>query len=62
MIGLLIEAVARTAGFATRITLQPADFFAALAPWEPTHIVLDLTLPDCTADGGPAAAGGSGAL
>jgi DNA-binding response OmpR family regulator len=50
LIGMLIEAVARTAGFDSRVTLQPAEFFAALKEWPPSHIVLDLTLPNCTGE------------
>lgn len=50
MIGLLIEAAARTSGFTTRATTQPDDFFATLAAWVPSHVVLDLTLPGTTGE------------
>lgn len=50
MIGLLIEAAARACGFTTRATTQPAEFFATLAAWAPSHVVLDLTLPDVTGE------------
>lgn len=45
MIGLLIEAAARPCGFTTRVVTQPDEFFGALQAWEPSHIVLDMTLP-----------------
>ncbi|MBC7939082.1 MAG: response regulator, partial [Chitinophagaceae bacterium] len=45
MVGMLIETVARLDGVATRLTAMPDDFFAALDSWQPTHIVLDLTMP-----------------
>jgi CheY-like chemotaxis protein len=45
LVGLLIESVARLAGAQTCLTHSHDSFFAALADWAPSHIVLDLTLP-----------------
>ena len=50
MVGVLIESVARIDGALTRLTAHPADFLQALEGWCPTHIVLDLTLPDMSGE------------
>lgn len=50
MVGVLIESVARIDGACTRLTEQPAAFIAALANWTPTHLVIDLTLPDISGE------------
>lgn len=50
MIGLLVGTVARAAGFETRLTEHPVDFFAALETWLPSHIVLDLTMPEMSGE------------
>ena len=50
MVGLLVGTVARTVGFETRLSERPADFFALLQSWQPSHIVLDLTLPEMSGE------------
>lgn len=45
LVGLLVESVARLAGVATCLTREADEFYAALDRWQPTHIVLDLTMP-----------------
>lgn len=50
LVGMLVESVARLAGAATCVTREPAEFYATLADWQPTHIVLDLTMPDTTGE------------
>jgi CheY-like chemotaxis protein len=45
MVGMLIESVARLDGAQTRLTTEPASFLQTLHDWQPTHVVLDLTLP-----------------
>lgn len=50
MIAMLVGTVARKAGFETRLTEHPADFFALLQTWSPSHVVLDLTMPEMSGD------------
>jgi CheY-like chemotaxis protein len=45
LIGMLVEAVARLEGWPARVTEAHGAFFEALVAWQPTHIVLDLTMP-----------------
>ena len=45
MVGILLETVARLDGMATQLTASSDDFFAALDTWQPTHLVIDLTMP-----------------
>lgn len=44
-----ICAIARRSGFQTCSTTEPEQFFQAIANWKPTHLVLDLVMPN--ADG-----------
>ncbi len=46
LIGKTIGAIARSVQFDIQITLNAADFFAQLDQWQPTHIALDLVMPD----------------
>ncbi len=45
-IGRVIQMIAEPDGFATRVVSEPDAFFAAVAQWAPTHIALDLVMPD----------------
>ena len=45
LVGMLVESVARLAGMATCLTREADEFYEALDRWQPTHIVLDLTMP-----------------
>jgi CheY-like chemotaxis protein len=47
---MLIESVARIDGALARLTAQPSEFLQALQAWAPTHIVLDLTLPEMSGE------------
>src|SRR5690606_5806977 len=41
-----ICAIAEGAGFTTRATTNAGDFFQQLGDWQPSHIILDLQMPD----------------
>jgi EAL domain-containing protein (putative c-di-GMP-specific phosphodiesterase class I)/FixJ family two-component response regulator len=45
-VGKLIQHVAVAGGHEARIVTQPEPFFAALDQWKPTHITLDLVMPE----------------
>jgi EAL domain-containing protein (putative c-di-GMP-specific phosphodiesterase class I) len=45
-VGRVIDRVATADGHHARVETQPEPFFAALADWQPTHIVLDLVMPE----------------
>lgn len=45
-VGLTIGLLARREGFEYRTTVLAADFFAEFERWEPTHIALDLVMPE----------------
>lgn len=45
MIGMLIRHIATAAGHASQHTDQPAEFFRILADWAPTHVAVDLQMP-----------------
>lgn len=49
MVGQILQMASRRAGFEARWYAQPEPFFAAVAEWEPTHLVIDLVMPDITA-------------
>lgn len=46
MIGDTIERIARTAGFESKVTQHAEAFFRALDSWQPSHIALDLIMPE----------------
>lgn len=46
MIGQTIRSIAEPAGFATRVTTTADRFFVEFESWTPTHIALDLIMPD----------------
>lgn len=45
LIGQTISAIAALAGLDTRYTSRPEEFFQAIEEWRPTHIALDLIMP-----------------
>jgi len=45
-VGATIRAIAETAGMECRVTTDPAEFFQLESEWQPTHIALDLIMPD----------------
>lgn len=46
MIGQTIRAIAESAGLVARFTSSHTEFFAELESWQPTHIALDLIMPE----------------
>ncbi|MGQ9927309.1 MAG: EAL domain-containing response regulator [Chloroflexaceae bacterium] len=46
LIGQTITAIATLAGLETRYTPHPEEFFRAVEEWSPTHIALDLLMPE----------------
>lgn len=50
LVGLLVESVARLAGVATFLTRAADEFYATLDSWHPTHIVVDLTMPEISGE------------
>ncbi len=46
LIGQTITAIAALAGLETRYTPHPEEFFRAVEEWRPTHIALDLVMPE----------------
>lgn len=45
LVGCVVESIAQLAGLETRLTREPDDFYKELQTWQPTHVVLDLTMP-----------------
>ncbi len=46
IVGQTIAAIARSVRLEAHCTTDAAAFFAALDSWQPTHIALDLMMPD----------------
>ena len=46
MVGLLIEMVAQSVGADTLRCELPLPFLEALGTWQPTHLVLDMRMPE----------------
>lgn len=46
VVATIVALLAERAGFATRIAATREDFFEYFARWQPTHVTLDLMLPD----------------
>ncbi|WP_431859205.1 EAL domain-containing response regulator [Azospirillum sp.] len=46
-IGRYVASVARTCGYDARTVSEAEDFRQQVAAWEPSHIVLDLQMPEC---------------
>jgi EAL domain-containing protein (putative c-di-GMP-specific phosphodiesterase class I) len=45
-IGRMIEIIAESAGFEARSLTRIGDFFTAVRQWHPTHIAIDLVMPE----------------
>ena len=45
-VGKLLVLVAQKAGFEARLCERPQPFFEALADWSPTHVAIDLSMPE----------------
>jgi CheY-like chemotaxis protein len=45
-VGMVLSRVAERIGFAVMLTDSPQDFFGQLAPWQPSHIAIDLSMPE----------------
>jgi EAL domain-containing protein (putative c-di-GMP-specific phosphodiesterase class I)/ActR/RegA family two-component response regulator len=46
MVGDMIQRIAQLAGLDTRFTLSHTEFFHIFDHWQPTHIALDLVMPE----------------
>lgn len=47
-VGQILMLAARASGCESRLCTEVPDFLAALQPWAPTHLAIDLTLPGCS--------------
>src|SRR6202167_1988691 len=45
-VGNIIRLIAEKSGLAARLVTHPEDFFRAVGEWRPTHITIDLVMPD----------------
>ena len=45
-IGQTVRNMAENLGYQCRVTTRPDDFFEALDGWRPSHILLDLVMPE----------------
>ena len=45
-VGMLLVFVAERAGFEARLCERPQPFFEALSAWSPTHLAVDLRMPE----------------
>lgn len=45
-VGQLLVFVAQSVGYESRLTMEAAAFFEDLAAWQPSHVAIDLTMPD----------------
>lgn len=45
-VGRMIQMIAESAGFEARSLIDTEKFFPALQDWQPTHIAIDLIMPD----------------
>lgn len=45
-IGRTVRNMSENLGYQCRVAIRPNDFFAALDDWRPTHILLDLMMPE----------------
>jgi EAL domain-containing protein (putative c-di-GMP-specific phosphodiesterase class I)/ActR/RegA family two-component response regulator len=45
-VGKIMKLIAEANGLETRLVADPGRFFSALDEWHPTHIALDLVMPD----------------
>ncbi len=46
MVGKLLVMVAQRAGFEVQLCVRPQPFFAAVKEWFPSHLAIDLTMPE----------------
>lgn len=45
-VGNIIRLIAEKSGLSARLVTHPEDFFRAVGEWRPTHITIDLVMPD----------------
>ena len=50
LVGLLIESAARLDGVVTCLTREADEFYDAVAECHPTHVVIDLTMPETSGE------------
>lgn len=46
MAGKVLARVAERIGFEVLLTARPAEFFSQVVPWQPSHIAIDLSMPE----------------
>jgi CheY-like chemotaxis protein len=46
MVGMVLSRVAERIGFAVMLTQRPGDFFGHLTSWLPSHVAIDLSMPE----------------
>jgi DNA-binding response OmpR family regulator len=46
MVGQILSMASKSAGFEARWCEAPEAFFAAATEWQPTHVAVDLLMPD----------------
>jgi DNA-binding response OmpR family regulator len=46
VVGQILRVAAKGAGFEARWCERPDDFFDALGPWQPSHVAIDLLMPE----------------
>lgn len=46
LVGQILAVAARSSGCEARLCTEVAEFLAALGPWAPSHLAVDLTLPE----------------
>ena len=46
MIGMLIQRIAQSVGHSSRHTQTPAEFLRSIDEWCPTHVAVDLNMPE----------------
>jgi CheY-like chemotaxis protein len=45
-IGRMVQLIAESVGFSVRFTASITEFFLSLDSWEPTHVAIDLVMPE----------------
>jgi len=46
MVGRTVKSIAETVGFEARATQSPTEFFQFVEEWVPTHVAIDLVMPE----------------
>lgn len=46
MVGKVLARVAERIGFEVSLTARPAEFFTQVVQWQPSHVAIDLSMPE----------------